>query len=67
MIASLLPAACMGTVRALAIRLHGRLALWRSDLRTRTAIATLDAHLLRDIGLDAEPSDRALRRRLLIG
>jgi uncharacterized protein YjiS (DUF1127 family) len=67
MITSRLHWAAAGTGAGLLAGLGRRLAAWRAEARTRTAIATLDAHLLRDIGLDPTPSDAALRRRLLIG
>ncbi len=67
MTTSFLSWAVPGATPGLLAGLLQSVALWRAGQRTRTAIADLDAHLLRDIGLDAAPSEAALRRRLLIG
>jgi uncharacterized protein YjiS (DUF1127 family) len=64
---SFLPWAAAGTRPWLLTAFPRGLARWWAETRTRTAVAELDAHLLRDIGLDVAPSDAALRRRLLIG
>lgn len=67
MIASLLPWVPSGIGAGHLARLWQGVAQWRAAARTRDGIASLDAHLLRDIGFDAPPSEAALRRRLLIG
>ena len=39
-----------------------RLAVWRALARERRALATLDPHLLRDMGLDAGAAAREAER-----
>jgi uncharacterized protein YjiS (DUF1127 family) len=48
-------------------RLVAALGAWNDARATRRALEGLDAHLLRDIGLEQSPTDQAVRRRLLIG
>lgn len=48
-------------------RLAASFAAWRAVRATTEAVDHLDAHLMRDIGLDAAPGENAIRRRLLIG
>lgn len=65
------PAALTATGSVLGIGLLARLAAsfstWRAVRATETAAEHLDAHLLRDIGLDPAAGESAIRRRLLIG
>lgn len=67
MIASSLPSATSGLGPGPLARLWRGFLHWRAAASTRSGIAGLDAHLLRDIGFEAPPSDATLRRRLLIG
>ncbi|MGB7269258.1 MAG: DUF1127 domain-containing protein [Albidovulum sp.] len=39
------------------------LKTWRRRMRDRRALSNLDAHMLRDIGLDQMTVDREIRRR----
>jgi uncharacterized protein YjiS (DUF1127 family) len=55
------------TAKGLLARLATAFSARRGVRATQDAVEHLDAHLLRDIGLDAVPSERAIRRRLLIG
>lgn len=48
-------------------RLAAAVAGWFALRATQRVVEGLDAHLLRDIGLEPEPTDQALRRRLMIG
>jgi len=62
-----LGAASAPTRTGLLARLAASFAGWRAVRATEDAIEHLDAHLLRDIGLEPAPGERAIRRRLLIG
>lgn len=50
-----------------AARLAAAVRDWFAIRATRDAVDHLDAHLLRDIGLDQPLADREIRRRLLVG
>lgn len=56
-----------GTVApGLLLRLSAAVTGWLALRATVRAVEGLDAHLLRDIGLEPQPTDQALRRRLTI-
>ncbi|GIX09691.1 DUF1127 domain-containing protein [Elioraea sp.] len=60
-----LPAAGAARTRPAALRrLLAAAAAWYAERRTIAALARLDAHLLRDIGLAERVETRAVRRML---
>ena len=49
-------------LRAKRVSLRARVAKWLEMRQTRAALARLDQHLLRDIGLDPAQADTEARR-----
>ncbi len=47
-------------------RLSAAVAAWIAVRSTLRVVEGLDEHLLRDIGLEPQPTDQMLRRRLMI-